>query len=372
MQALGMMSGTSLDGIDCAVLETDGEHHIEAGPSGFFAYAPADREILRAALSEAAGLSLDVLATPADWPAILRSAEQLVTQRHIEAAQAFCRDHGVSPDLIAMHGQTMTHRPDDRMSLQVGNGQAVAHALQRDVMADFRTADVRAGGQGAPLVPLFHAALMGRVDGPVAVLNLGGVANVTWLDGAGDILAFDTGPANALLDDWMMLKRDLAYDENGQLGASGTPDEAVLRAYLSDRYFSQSPPKSLDRLSFQLAPVHAAQLSDADGAATLTAFSAAAVVAGLSLCPAWPRQLIVCGGGRHNKTLLGDLAARLKAASDQPCDVTPCEALGWQGDALEAQAFAWLGVRALAGLPLSLPRTTGVSHPITGGVLSKA
>ena len=367
MQALGMMSGTSLDGIDLAVLETDGEQQLVPGPHGFFAYADEDRQILREALSVGVSLPLAVLQQAERWPAILHTAERLITQRHIQAATAFQAQHHLSLSLIAMHGQTISHRPDDGFTLQIGDAAALAAETGIDVMADFRQADMRAGGQGAPLVPLFHAALIGDIVAPVAVLNMGGVANITWMDGQGDILAFDTGPANALIDDWMMRTRQLAYDADGAWAAQGQVHEAALAAYMADAYFTQKPPKSLDRLHFSLDGLNALSppLSSQDGAATLTAFTAASIVAGLAQCPNPPERLILCGGGRHNKTLVAALGSHL--GSD--CELMMSEALGWQGDALEAQAFAWLGVRALKDLPLSLPSSTGARHPVSGGVL---
>ena len=364
MLVLGMMSGTSLDGIDLALLDTDGEGEITAGASDFFAYQPSDREILRAALHCADALPTDMVTWRAAWPQPLIVAEALITQRHFEAARDFLAQEKAQPQLIGFHGQTVTHRPDEAMTLQIGDGAALAAQLNVDVIGDFRSADMRAGGQGAPLVPLFHAALIGTLEAPLGVVNLGGIANVTYLDADGDILAFDTGPANALLDDWVAQNTDQAYDADGALAAQGQVDTAVLAHFMRHDYFAKTPPKSLDRLDFDVAPV--AHLSAADGAATLTAFSAQALAAGLAQCPIYPSQLILCGGGRHNASLL----QHIRQATG--CSVTPCDDLGWAGDALEAQAFAWLAARSLRGLPLSLPQTTGARQPTTGGVLFKA
>ena len=364
MLVLGMMSGTSLDGIDLALLDTDGEEKITTGASGFFAYQPSDRDILRAALLCADGLPTDILTSRAAWPTPLIAAETLITQRHFEAARDFLSQEKRQPQLIGFHGQTLTHRPDEAMTLQIGDGAALAAQLHIDVIGDFRSADMRAGGQGAPLVPLFHAALIGPLEVPLGVVNLGGIANVTYLSKDGAILAFDTGPANALLDDWMVQNTDHSYDANGALAAQGQVDEAALAALMRHDYFAKAPPKSLDRLDFDLAPV--AHLSAADGAATLTAFSAQALAAGLAQCPQQPSRLILCGGGRHNASLCQQIS-RVSG-----CAVALCDDMGWAGDALEAQAFAWLAARSLRGLPLSLPQTTGARQPATGGVLFKA
>lgn len=363
---LGLMSGTSLDGIDLALLETDGEAHIVALRDGFAAYDGATRAALREALDSAAALPTPVLADLALWPSELISADALVTQAHIEAVQNFLSSSGSAGEtisLIGFHGQTLVHRPEDGFTLQIGDGQALAQALGVDVIGQFRRADMAAGGQGAPLAPLYHAALLGEAR-PQAVLNLGGIANVTWLGSQGDLLAFDTGPANALLDDWVQQKTAQAYDENGALAARGQVDETALAALMAHPFFTAPPPKSLDRLAFDATPIQA--LSAEDGAATLTAFTAASVAAGLRLCPEKPSRLILCGGGRHNKTLCQALEARTHVP------VVDCDGLGWRGDALEAQAFAWLALRSQKGLPLSHPKTTGVSAPTTGGEIYSA
>jgi len=358
---LGLMSGTSLDGIDMAVLETDGKAHIKLLRDGFVPYQEETRSLLRALLDEAADWPTEKMSHRANWPTELMAAEKAVTQAHSEAVQAFLGDGEVS--LVGFHGQTISHRPDEGFTLQIGDGQALATALQCDVVGQFRLADMAGGGQGAPLAPLYHAPLAGS-DRPLAVLNLGGVGNLTWLGADDAILAFDTGPANALLDDWTKQKTGAAYDQDGALAARGAIDEAALANLMAHPYFAAKPPKSLDRLSFSSAPV--ADLSEADGAATLAAFTAEAVKRGLAHCPVQPRQMIVCGGGRHNKTVLAMLAAR------SSIELLDCDALGWHGDSLEAQAFAWLAMRSLAGLALSRPETTGTDAPVSGGVLFKS
>lgn len=357
---LGLMSGTSLDGIDLAVMQTDGEQRIEFSRDGFVPYSAETRRLLRAVLDDVA--TRDTSALKRRRSGLLVEAEVAVTKTHIDAVQNFLTPDDAI-DLIGFHGQTIIHRPDEGFTLQIGDGQALAEALSIDVVGQFRLADMAAGGQGAPLAPLYHAALIGDAR-PQAVLNLGGVANMTWL-GAGDaILAFDTGPANALLDDWVKAKTGNPFDQDGALAARGTVDESVLDMLLAHDYFDRPPPKSLDRLSFPTEAVN--RLSPEDGAATLTAFSAAAVAHELAFCPQLPEQLILCGGGRHNPTLCAMLAARY--------DITmvDCDSLGWRGDSLEAQAFAWLAMRAVKGLPLSRPETTAVRAPCSGGDLYRA
>jgi anhydro-N-acetylmuramic acid kinase len=263
--------------------------------------------------------------------------------------------------VIGFHGHTVLHRPDERRTWQIGDGALLAAETGIDVVADFRSADVAAGGQGAPLAPVFHAALASGLEKPVAFLNIGGVANVTWIGPAGDLMAFDTGPGNALIDDWVLARRGAAADIGGRLAGAGAVDAAVLETLLDNPYFDAPPPKSLDRDDFDAGPAQA--LGDADGAATLTAFTAAAVARGLAHLPSAPARWIVCGGGRHNPVLMRMLADRLTVP------VEPVEAIGWDGDMIEAQAFAYLAVRSLRGLPISWPGTTGAPQPLAGGRL---
>ena len=358
---LGLMSGTSLDGIDLAVLETDGAVHIKLHRDGFVPYSDATRDLLRHLLDDTAAWPTEKMRKRANWPDVLLEAEHAVTQAHSEAVQAFLGD--VEVMLVGFHGQTISHRPDEGFTLQIGDGQALADELHTDVVGQFRLADMAAGGQGAPLAPLFHAALAGE-ERPFCVLNLGGIGNLTWLGADDAILAFDTGPANALIDDWVKQKTGAPLDKDGALARRGTVDETALATLMAHPYFDTEPPKSLDRSSFDGAAVLA--LSDADGAATLTAFTAEAVARGLAHCPELPSKVIMCGGGRHNKALSEILGARTQI------EFIDCDALGWHGDSLEAQAFAWLAMRSVRKMPLSLPETTGVSEPVSGGVLFRA
>jgi anhydro-N-acetylmuramic acid kinase len=351
MRAIGLMSGTSLDGIDAAFVETDGRETVAPGPALTFPYEPAFRERLRA-----------VLGGEGDVPGVERD----LTDRHGEAVERLRQRHGLGPvDLVGFHGHTILHRPRQGRTWQIGDAARLAALTGIDVVADFRSADVAAGGEGAPLVPLYHRALAQGLERPLAVLNVGGVANVTWI-GAGDedILAFDTGPGNALIDDWVLRHTGRGVDWEGELAAGGRIDGASLDAFLADPYFERAPPKSLDRDEFGR---HVPQiLAPEDGAATLTAMTAAAVAAAARHFPAPVRRWLVTGGGRHNPILMAMLAGRLAVP------VAPVEAVGWDGDALEAQAFAYLAVRSVAGLPLSFPSTTGTRHPTLGGRLHRS
>ncbi len=339
---VGLMSGTSMDGVDAALLETDGEER--ARPLDFLSlpYSEAERDAIRAALG-------------GRDPARAQAAGEVVTEAHIRAAQALLAGSGAAPKAIGFHGHTLDHRPAERFTLQVGDAARLARATGLPVVADFRSADVAAGGQGAPLAPVYHRARLAGEARPVAVLNIGGVANVTWIGRDGRMLAFDTGPGNALIDDWCRRHTGQPMDRDGRLAASGRVDEAALAALLDRPWFALPGPKSLDRLSFSSAPVE--RLSPADGAATLTAFTAAAVA--LAPLPEAPRCWIVSGGGRLNPALMAAL----------PGPAAPAEALGWNGDALEAEAFAYLAARRLKGLPASFPGTTGCPRPMPAGRL---
>jgi anhydro-N-acetylmuramic acid kinase len=361
--AIGLMSGTSLDGIDVALIATDGEHIEKFGPARTYPYAEADRDVFRQAFRDALTLT-----DRAARPGALGQAEALTTRRHAEAVEAFLRDESVSPadiDLVGFHGQTVFHDPARALTVQIGDGQALADRLGVPVVWDFRADDMAAGGQGAPLAPVFHKALAttAGLDEPVVFLNLGGVANVTYVGPEGELIAFDTGPGNALLDDWTRARTGDPFDRDGQLAASGTPSEPLLEELLAHSYFALPPPKSLDRNAFSVAAL--AHLSDADGAATLLKFSARAVAAARVHVPAAPRAWFASGGGRHNAALMRALAAVLGDGA-----LRPLETLGFDGDATEAQAFAFLAVRAIDRQPISFPLTTGVAKPLTGGRIS--
>jgi anhydro-N-acetylmuramic acid kinase len=357
MRAIGIISGTSMDGIDVALVETDGEEALTTGPGRTYPY-PADlRRRLLAIAADPRSAEHDALVAEDD----------AVSDAHAGAVEAFLSDHGIaaaSIDLVGLHGQTILHRPERRFTRQLGSGARVAARLGIDTIDRFRHADVAAGGQGAPFAPLYHRALAARLERPLMVLNLGGVGNVTYIDDTTTI-AFDTGPASALLDDWVLRHTGAAYDAGGEIAASGRPDPRARAALMEHPYFRQPAPKSLDRNDFHARAQVVERLSLADGAATLAAFTVDSVAAALSHVPHAPRRWIVCGGGRHNRFFMGMIGGRLGVP------VEPAEAVGWDGDFIEAQCFGYLAVRSRRGLPLSLPTTTGVPHPMTGGILHR-
>ena len=368
LTAIGLMSGTSYDGVDVALIETDGEQIGRLGPSGYRPYSARERDILRRAMVTAATL------TDRDArPKTLVAAEELVTDMHAEAVEAFLAANAMAPSDVAVvgfHGQTVLHRPDRRLTVQIGDGRALAGRLGIPVVYDLRAADVAAGGQGAPLVPVFHRALVRMLacPRPVAVLNIGGVANLTFIDRDDrELVAFDTGPGNALIDDFLQSRTGQIHDDGGRTAAAGQMDEAAVARVMTHPFFARRPPKSLDRNDFRHWVLEEAALAGKrteDGAATITAITVAAVARAITALPRAPLGWIVAGGGTRNPTLMRMLAERLA-----PAQVRTAQDVEWSADALEAQAFAYLAVRSLKGLPLTFPTTTGVPHPMPGGIL---
>jgi anhydro-N-acetylmuramic acid kinase len=367
--ALGLMSGTSMDGVDAALVRTDGESIAEFGRSLFLAYDQDYRSLMMAANRAAPAASTATLRDPAGWPAVLTRLATSAVSIHLDAISRL----GGAPQVIGFHGQTVSHRPAEGFTLQLGDGAAVAAGCGVATVWDFRSEDMRAGGEGAPLAPFFHFALARRagLDAPVAFLNLGGVGNVSWIDpaaeapeAAGALIAFDTGPANAMIDDFMAARTGAGYDAQGATAARGTVSGDALARLPGFPHLDRAPPKSLDRNDFLPVLDAVSGLSTEDGAATLTAFTANCVAASLRHMPSPPSRWLVCGGGRKNLTLMRMLAERLGAPVD------PVEAVGLDGDMLEAQAFAYLAVRVLRGLPTSAPSTTGCRRPVCGGRIS--
>ena len=350
LHALGLMSGTSVDGVDVALIETDGERLASLGPVLTVPYTDDVRRLIRAAF----GAEQANEATAA--------AERAVTEAHLDAVRRWSRESGVALstlDIVGFHGQTITHRPENCFTWQIGDGGILAKALGVRVVNDLRGADVLAGGQGAPLVPIYHAALVRDLPRPLAVMNIGGVANVTWIGVDGTLLAFDTGPGNGPIDDWCARRAGRRFDEDGALAASGKVDRTRLERFSEHRYFARKPPKSLDRGDFNDA--WADGLSAADGAATLTRGTARAIALAARHFPAPVTQWVIAGGGARNPTLLKAIAEETRGK------IVTADSLGWNGDALEAQAFGFLAVRSLRGLPLTFPGTTGAPRPMTGG-----
>jgi anhydro-N-acetylmuramic acid kinase len=360
MLSIGLMSGTSLDGIDAALVETNGEGFVRAIAFRYEEWSDS----ARAQLSEASRQAL-TFERPRASPALVE-AGALIDRMHVMAVRKLMARAGVTADqidVIGYHGQTVAHRPDRGWTWQIGDGAVLAESLKITTVSDFRSNDVAHGGQGAPLLPVYHRALVAALPKPVAILNLGGVANITWIGDGDAIVAFDTGPANSLIDDWIAAETGARFDENGALAGAGRVDEGVLTAMLDTPFFDEMPPKSLDRSDFSIQPVRG--LSAADGAATLTAFTAETVALALRLLPTRPTRVIVAGGGRHNPTMMAMLNHRCGLTVD------PIETLGANGDATEAEGFAYMAVRTLAGLPISFPGTTGSAEPLPGGVVHR-
>lgn len=364
MRAIGFMSGTSMDGVDITLIESDGETIIRRGRGYLREYTPSERTLIDEAVAASRDLD-DRTARPQP----LALAEDAVTRAHIDAMMTYLAENCLEPgdiDVAGFHGQTVLHRPEAALTVQLGDGVLLARETGVDVVHDMRANDMAHGGQGAPLVPVYHRALARQagLDTPVAIVNVGGVANVTWIGRDGEMVAFDTGPGNAMLDDWVALRIGKRIDEDGKLGSAGAVDEKVVAQLMSSPYFGARPPKSLDRNDFSLSPLE--PLSPRDGAATLTRFTALALARASEHMPEAPTQWVICGGGARNPTMM----AAFREVLDEP--VQTADDLGWSGAFLEAEAFAFLAIRSLQGLPLTFPGTTGVSRPTSGGVLARA
>lgn len=351
-RAIGMMSGTSLDGVDVALIETDGRDHIERIASDTAHYTSAERDLVRAVFGR----------KKPDQEVLL--AEKMITDKHVFVLRNFMNNHDLddSIDVIGFHGQTIFHDPAEGFTWQIGNAKDLAKATGIKVVSDFRKEDMAAGGQGAPLLPLYHQAFAAKLSKPVAIVNIGGVSNITWLS-KDSILAFDCGPGNALIDDFMLTRKGEMFDRDGKLAAEGLIHQDTVTGWLRNPYFTTKPPKSLDRDAWDVSEVE--ELSDEDGAATLTEFTARAVHAALRHCPRKPKTFYVTGGGRRNKFLMERLRKVLDA------EVEMLEEAGGNGDSMEAEGFAWFAVRSLLGLPVTVPETTGVPQPTTGGTVYK-
>jgi anhydro-N-acetylmuramic acid kinase len=356
LTAIGVISGTSMDGIDVSLVESDGCEELRLGPGASYPYPEPTRRDLQ-----------DLIAEPEralDDP--LTEIEAAVTSAHLEAIRRFIAEHALDPksiDLVGLHGQTVYHRPDLRFTRQLIDGPAVAKALGIPTIDRFRHADIAAGGEGAPLAPLYHRALAHGLEQPLMVLNLGGVGNITYIDGD-TVIAFDTGPASAILDDFVWHRLGKPFDADGALAASGRVHDDFVADFMANPYFDRPAPKSLDRNDFHRRAKVVEALSDADGAATLAAFTVESVVAALRHVPEPPKRWLVTGGGRLNQHFMTRFRERLGVP------VETVEAAGWAGDVIEAQTFGYLAIRSLKGLPLSLPGTTGVPAPLSGGRLN--
>ncbi|MCV0396524.1 MAG: anhydro-N-acetylmuramic acid kinase [Rhizobiaceae bacterium] len=365
IRALGLMSGTSMDGIDMALLHTDGEDHVERGPSHFVAYESAFRRRIEQALETA-----KTIERRDDRPGDLAELEAEITRRHAAAVSDLLAGLPAGapvPELIGFHGQTVLHRPEAGLTVQLGDGAMLARETGIACVHDMRAEDMRQGGQGAPLVPVYHAALACSLPEamrrfPVCFVNIGGISNVTWVPESGDPVAFDSGPGNALIDQWVQREGGIPFDQDGRIASEGGVVAGVVARYLDNPFFDRKGPKSLDRGDFTLEQAEGLEL--ADGARTLAGVSAAAILRAAERMPAPPKLWIVCGGGRKNPHIVADLRA---GAGD--ADVILAEDAGLDGDAMEAEAWAYLAVRSRRGLPLTFPTTTGCRAPTSGGIL---
>jgi anhydro-N-acetylmuramic acid kinase len=358
--AIGLNSGTSRDGIDLALLETDGHSIVRPLARAEQAYSADQRELLAEACAVAITRKMP------DDDEVTQAAGRMVNALHVDFVKAFLRDQGLEAeaiDVIGFHGHTIAHRPEFGWTWQIGSGRIIADNLHITVVDDFRSADVKAGGQGAPLTPVYHRALAARLPKPVAILNLGGVANISWIGRDNSLIAFDCGMANALIDDWMLKHYGVPYDANGEKAREGRVIKLIFEDMTSNLWFKLPPPKSLEREHFASARVD--WMDPLDGVATLTAFSAAGVALAMQHLPEMPREILVAGGGRHNATLL----AMIEAGTGLP--VRNVDDLGWNGDALEAEAFAYMAVRAMKYDPISFPGTTGAPRDMAGGVINR-
>ena len=369
LRAIGLMSGTSMDGIDMACIETDGETAVRRGPSGFMPYEAAFRRRIESALETAKAIR-----QRDERPDGLAELEAAITLRHARAVETFLDDNGWAAqdiDLIGFHGQTVLHRPDEALTVQLGDGALLARESGIPVVFDMRANDMAHGGQGAPLVPAWHAALSqalepGRVAFPVMAVNIGGISNVTWVPLEGAPVAFDAGPGNALIDQWVQAAAGIPYDDAGRIASEGAVNIAALARYMENPFFGRTGAKSLDRNDFTLEPLGSAELSD--GARTLAAVTAHAIARAADNVPVPPGTWVLCGGGRRNNTIRAELETLL---SGQGARLLIAEDLGWNGDSMEAEAWAYLAVRSVRRLPLTWPSTTGCSSPVSGGVLAR-
>ena len=346
---IGLMSGTSMDGVDAAYLKTNGIDFIETGMAITLPYSDSFRNELSEVVSQ--GL-------------YSKNVEYQITNIHADAVKHLIKKSGdsrVFVDLIGFSGHTIFHIPDEKKTLQIGDGAMLSDLIGIDVVCDFRRNDLINGGQGAPLAPVYHQVLATKLKKPVGIINIGGVANITYIGTEDELISFDTGPGNALIDDFIFSRLGYRQDTGGKLALSGKLDKKILESLMDHTYFSLNIPKSLDRNQFTFTPTN--ELSDADGAATLTAFTAESITRSINFLPKTPFLWLVTGGGRYNEAILRELRSRLGK------EVKTVEEVGWQGDAIEAQAFAYLAVRSVLGLPLSFPSTTGVRSPVCGGKL---
>ena len=370
LTALGLMSGTSMDGIDVALIRSDGENRVERGPSAEFPFDPATRKAIEQGLIDALKIGDD----RKQRPGALEPLEHMITRLHIDAVNQFLTQNSLTSrdiDIIGFHGQTVLHRPDDGVTVQLGLGQMLADETQIDVVYDLRANDMAQGGQGAPLVPVYHRALAASLKDtpdatlPMAFVNIGGISNITYCGSKGELIAFDTGPGNALIDQWVRSGAGIPFDSGGRIASEGGAIDALVERYMAMPYFAKPMPKSLDRNDFP--PLQSGEAELADGARTLARITAQSVMACIKHLPESPKLWVICGGGRKNAAIMADLE---ELAADMSAKVMSAEQAGFNGDAMEAEAFAYLAIRSVNNLPISFSKTTGCRSPTCGGLLT--
>nr|CAD6414731.1 anhydro-N-acetylmuramic acid kinase [Rhizobium sp. Q54] len=362
--AIGLMSGTSMDGIDVALVRTDGRERVERGPFLGLPYDAGFRQQLKQSLADA-----QAIRDRSERPGILVAVEKELTLRHAAAVSRFLEENGLTAnqiDAIGFHGHTVLHRPDQALTVQLGDGPMLARETGIAVVCDMRANDMLHGGQGAPLVPAYHAALAASLptqEKPVCFVNIGGISNLTFLGRGGEIIAFDSGPGNNLIDQWVEAQAGIPFDQGGAIASEGSIVPDLAERYLGASFFTAPVRRSLDRSDFLPPQPDEAEL--ADGARTLAYVAAASILRSARHLPERPALYVVCGGGRLNRVLMKDLAILAGKAGSK---VATAEDVGFDGDAMEAEAWAYLAVRSLLGLPLTFPGTTGVGSPLGGGV----
>ena len=354
-RAIGLMSGTSMDGNDAALLETDGYHSIKV-----IDYIERPHEENLKALLKACDGKQDRTTSE------MRAAEQVFSDSQIPLINELLERNALSAsdiDVIGFHGQTTFHQPAEKTSVQLGDGQILATKTGIKTIYNFRQADMDAGGQGAPLIPIYHQALLKSksMNLPIAIVNIGGVSNLTWIDGTASLIGFDTGPGNALIDDWVSAHTDQAFDDGGKIAAEGRVNDAIVEQFLTHPYLKKNYPKSLDRNAF--ADLSVNDLNLEDGAATLMEITARSISIGIHACPKKPSAIYIAGGGRYNTALLN----RLHSITNLP--VHDINKTGLNGDSIEAEGFAYMAVRTLLNEPISFPQTTGCRAPTVGGTI---
>lgn len=365
--AIGLMSGTSMDGIDAALLRSDGNNHISILGHFSRSYDDAFRRRLKAALGQVSDIqSRNCL------PENMAILQRELTLKHVGAVHDLLSNYNISPkhvDLIGFHGQTILHKPEIALTIQIGDGKLLANKTGIDVVFDLRANDMNHGGQGAPLVPVYHQALARQLKGklpfPLAFINIGGISNLTFV-GDDALYAFDCGPGNALLDQWMFLKTQTPFDRDGRSGLQGKVIEPIVACYSKHPFFRQDKPGSLDWRSF--TPLTDDTISVADGAATLSYLTAYGIVNSLRHLPSVPKTLIISGGGAHNLAIMKYLK---DLTTGYGIDCLTAQSLGFYSDYIEAEAWGYLAIRSFYDLPITFPTTTGCSSPQSGGKLVK-